>query len=51
MVEILDTWHSQSTELTPLPTQVDWSVSPKGEMWFLRVRHRISNAAYYPVLE
>ena len=27
---------------------MDSSVSPKDEIWFLRVCHHISNAVYYP---
>jgi hypothetical protein len=34
----------QSTELTPLLIQMDSSVSPKDEIWFLRVCHHISIA-------
>jgi len=30
----------------PLPIQMDSSVSPKDEIWFLRVCHHISNTVY-----
>ena len=32
--------------MTPPPIESDSSVSPKGEIWFLRVCHLISNAIY-----
>ena len=36
----------QSTELTPPPIWMDSSVSPKDEIWFLRVCHHISTGLY-----
>ena len=39
--------YQQSTELTPpAPISMDSSVSPKDEIWFLRVCHHISKAVY-----
>jgi hypothetical protein len=35
-----------STELTPPPISVDSPISPKDEIWFLRVCHHISNVVY-----
>jgi len=36
----------QSTELTPPPIEMDSSVVPKDEIWFLRVCHHISTGLY-----
>jgi hypothetical protein len=36
----------QSTELTPSPIWMDSSVSPKDQIWFLRLYHHISNSVY-----
>ena len=40
----------QSTELTSSSIEMDSSVSPKYEIWFLRVCHYISNAVYLHLL-